>query len=40
MTLVKREVLETGRGSNRPHCVENSLWHRMWTFLKTDCVMD
>ena len=24
-------------GGTRPHCVENSLWKRLWNFRKTDC---
>jgi hypothetical protein len=35
MTLRKRELLE--RGSPRSHCVENSLWKRLWTCRKADC---
>ena len=31
------KVLEVDRGSTRSHCV--SLWKRLWTCRKTDCVM-
>jgi hypothetical protein len=27
----KERVLEIERGSTRSHCVENSLWNRLWT---------
>jgi len=27
------------RGSTSSHCVENSLWKRLWSCRKTDCGM-
>jgi hypothetical protein len=35
-TLRKTEVLETERGSTRSYLLENSLWKRLRTCLKTD----
>ena len=35
MTLSKREDTKSERGSTRSHCVENSLWQRLWTCRKT-----
>jgi len=32
MTVTKGMILETEIGSNRSHCVENSLWKRLWTY--------
>jgi hypothetical protein len=37
LTLRKREDT---RGSSRSHCLENSLWKRLWTCRKTECGMD
>jgi hypothetical protein len=37
---LKENILEIERGSNRSHCVENSLWKRLRTCRKTDCRMN
>jgi hypothetical protein len=29
-------ILEIGMESTRSHCVENSIWRRLWTYSKTD----
>jgi hypothetical protein len=36
MTLQKRGYWKSARGSTRSHSVENSLWKRLWNFLKAD----
>ena len=33
-------MLDIERGSTRSHCVENSIWQRLWTCRKTDYVMN
>ena len=33
----KERVLEIESGSSRSHCVEKSVWKRLWTCCKTDC---
>jgi hypothetical protein len=32
-------VLKIETGNTRSHCVENSLWKRLWTCRNTDCGM-
>ena len=32
----KERILETGRRSGRSHCLENSLWKRLWPCRKAD----
>ena len=32
----KETILEIERGSSRSHCVESSLWKRLWTCRKRD----
>jgi len=39
MTLKKDKLLEIQRESTSSHCVENSLWKRLWTWRKTDYAM-
>jgi hypothetical protein len=34
----KEKIMEIERGSTRAHCVENSLWYRLWACRKTDTV--
>jgi hypothetical protein len=34
-----RRILEIERGSTSLHSLENSLWKRLWTCHKIDCVM-
>jgi hypothetical protein len=34
----KKRMLETGKGSTGSHSLENSLWKRLWTCRKTDCM--
>jgi len=36
MKFKKERVLEIGRGSTSPPCVENLLWKRLWVSSKTD----
>jgi len=36
LTLRNEEVLSFEGGSSRLHCVESSLWKRLWTCRKTD----
>jgi len=38
--LVRHWVLKFERRSTRSHSVQNSLWKRLWTCLKTDCGMN
>ena len=40
MTLSTDRVLETDRENTISHCVENSLWKRLWTCCKKDCYMN
>jgi hypothetical protein len=40
MTFRKREILKFERDKTRSHSVANSLWKRLWTYHKTDYVMD
>jgi len=35
VSLGKDRIMEFERGSTRWHCVENSLWMRLWTCCKT-----
>jgi hypothetical protein len=39
ITLRKQKILEIERSGSRSHCVENSLWKRLWTSRKIDCGM-
>jgi len=40
MIFRKERILETEIGSTRSHSMENSLWKRLWTFGKTDCMKE
>ena len=40
MTLRKREILKVQRANTRSHCLENSLWKRLWTCRKTHYIMN
>jgi hypothetical protein len=37
--IKENKIQETERSSTS-HCLENSLWKRLWTFRKTDCIMN
>ena len=37
--IKENNIQETER-SSRSHCLENSLWKRLWTVLKTDYIMN
>jgi len=34
--LKEKRILQIQRGRTRLHSVENSLWKRLWTYLKTE----
>jgi hypothetical protein len=38
--LKEKKIQEIERGSTRLHCVENSLWKRLRTYLKTNYKMN
>jgi hypothetical protein len=38
--MEKKMILETERGSTGSHCVQNSLWKKLWTGRETDYRMN
>jgi hypothetical protein len=36
MTLRKKRMLTSDEGSSRSHCVERSLWKRLWTCRESE----
>jgi hypothetical protein len=34
---IKERILKSERGSSRSHCVDGSLWKRLWFCRETDC---